>query len=69
MTPPRRILIACDKFKGSLDAAAACAAVTRGLGSRFPQAVIDCRPIADGGEGFTASLEKPLSGRVALMNW
>lgn len=63
MKPPRRILIACDKFKGSLDAAAACIAIARGLAARFPEAVIQCRPIADGGEGFAASLEKPLSGR------
>lgn len=63
MTPPRRILIACDKFKGSLDAAAACAAIARGMTMRFPGALIECRPIADGGEGFAAALENPLSGR------
>ena len=63
MTPPRRILIACDKFKGSLDAAAACAAIARGMAVRCPGALIECRPIADGGEGFAAVLEEPLSGR------
>jgi glycerate kinase len=63
MIPPRRILIACDKFKGSLDAAAACEAIARGLAVRFPDALIECRPIADGGEGFAASLAVPLSGQ------
>lgn len=63
MIAPRRILIACDKFKGSLDAAEACAAIARGLAARFPAAAIECRPIADGGEGFAASLERPLAGR------
>ncbi len=63
MNPPRRILVACDKFKGSLDAASACEAVARGLARRFANAIIACRPIADGGEGFAASLEKALSGR------
>ena len=61
---PRRILIACDKFKGSLDAAAACAAIARGLAARFPAALIECHPIADGGEGFAAALGGPLGG-----NW
>jgi glycerate kinase len=63
MHPPARILIACDKFKGSLDAQAVCAAIARGLAVRFPQAEIELFPIADGGEGFAASLEVPLGGR------
>ena len=63
METPRRILVACDKFKGSLDASAACAAIARGLGTRFPEASIVQYPIADGGEGFAAALEEPLGGR------
>ena len=63
MKPPRRILVACDKFKGSLDAAAACGAIARGLKRRFADAAIISKPIADGGEGFAASLEGPLAGR------
>jgi len=63
MLPPRRILIACDKFKGSLDAPGVCSAIARGLAARFPQAEIELFPIADGGEGFAASLETPLGGR------
>jgi glycerate kinase len=63
MSAPARILIACDKFKGSLDAPAVCAALARGLAQRFPDAEIERFPIADGGEGFAASLEGPLGGR------
>jgi hypothetical protein len=63
MHPPARILIACDKFKGSLDAPAVCSAIACGLASRFPQAFIELFPIADGGEGFAASLQNPLGGR------
>lgn len=63
MPAPARILIACDKFKGSLDAPAVCAALARGLARRFPDAEIERFPIADGGEGFAASLERPLGGR------
>jgi glycerate 2-kinase len=63
MQPPHRILIACDKFKGSLDAPGVCAALARGMAARFPQAEIERFPIADGGEGFAAALQKPLGGR------
>ena len=59
----RRILVACDKFKGSLSAVAACAAMARGLARRCPQAVIEECPIADGGEGFAAALAGTLQGR------
>lgn len=63
MNAPGDILIACDKFKGSLDAPAVCAALARGLAQRFPQVRIKQFPIADGGEGFAASLLAPLGGR------
>ena len=60
--PHPRILIACDKFKGSLTAAAACAAIGRGLARHFPGAVLTEFPLADGGEGFAATLAGPLGG-------
>ncbi len=63
MNEIRKILIASDKFKGSLSAPEACAAIARGLARRWPQAVIEVCPIADGGEGFAAALEGPLHGR------
>ena len=53
---PVRILIAPDKFKGSLSAAAAAEAIARGLRSVWPDAMLDLSPIADGGEGFAESL-------------
>ena len=58
-----RILIACDKFKGSLDAPGACAAIARGLRKHWPDAEITECPIADGGEGFVNALAGPLHGR------
>lgn len=48
-----RVLIACDKFKGSLDAAAACRAVRAGLPADWEA---DLCPIADGGEGFVEAM-------------
>lgn len=59
----KRILVACDKFKGSLGAPEVCAALGRGLAVRWPDAVIELCPIADGGEGFAEALVGPLGGR------
>lgn len=58
-----RILIACDKFKGSLGAPEACEAIARGLRKRFPFAEIEVCPIADGGDGFARKLAGSLGGR------
>jgi glycerate 2-kinase len=46
-----RILIAPDKFKGSLTAAEAAAAIAEGALRVYPEAVATQFPIADGGEG------------------
>ena len=51
-----RILIAPDKFKGSLTAPAAAEAIARGVRAVWPDAALDLAPIADGGEGFAESL-------------
>ena len=56
-----RILIACDKFKGSLTAAEACEAIALGLGDAV---TIDIAPIADGGEGTVDALVTALNGKV-----
>lgn len=55
--PDLRLLIACDKFKGSISASEACEAIARGWREKWQGDVeIDLCPIADGGEGFTAAL-------------
>ncbi|MGC6426338.1 MAG: glycerate kinase [Akkermansiaceae bacterium] len=53
-----KILIACDKFKGSLSAREACEAIAAGL----PDHDHDLAPIADGGEGFVAALLSATEG-------
>src|SRR5438067_8830033 len=53
-----RILIAPDKFKGSLSARAAAETITSGVRAVFPDASLNVMPIADGGEGFTDALVK-----------
>jgi glycerate 2-kinase len=49
-----RILVAPDKFKGSIDAVRLCQAIGDSLKSFFPDAEIILRPLADGGDGFAS---------------
>jgi glycerate kinase len=58
-----RILVASDKWKGSLSAPAACAAMRRGLQAVWPAAEILERPIADGGEGTAEALAGACGGQ------
>jgi len=46
-----RILIAPDKFKGTLTAAEAAAAMAEGALRVYPEATVTALPVADGGEG------------------
>jgi glycerate kinase len=46
-----RFVVAPDKFRGTIDAAGAAAALARGLRGVRPLAEILCVPMADGGEG------------------
>jgi glycerate 2-kinase len=50
-----RVLIAPDKFKGSLEAADVARAVADGLRLARPDTLVDCVPVADGGEGTVAA--------------
>jgi glycerate kinase len=59
---PRRYLIAPDKFKGSLTAAEAAAAIAKGIRRRDAAAIFDICPIADGGEGFMETLAAATGG-------
>ncbi len=58
----RRFLIAPDKFKGSLSAPEAAAAMAEGILRIDPEAELDLCPIADGGEGFMETLISTLHG-------
>jgi glycerate kinase len=57
-----RILVAPDKFKGSISAMVAAEAIARGWRTVFPAAQMDAAPIADGGEGFAEALCAALGG-------
>jgi glycerate 2-kinase len=59
-----RVVIAPDKFKGSLTALQAAAAMARGVARAVPHATIDQVPMADGGEGTTQALVAATGGSV-----
>ena len=50
MTAPR-VLLAPDKFKGTLSAAEVAGALAEGVRRVRPDADVDCLPVADGGDG------------------
>ena len=61
-----RVLIAPDKFKGSLSAAQAAHALAEGWRQGWPPnqtLEIECLPIADGGEGTAEAIHDALAGR------
>ncbi|MFD1662422.1 glycerate kinase [Streptomyces caeni] len=49
--PARRVLIAADKFRGSLTAVQVAERVTRGLRRVVPDLEVEALPVADGGDG------------------
>ena len=59
------ILVACDKFKGTLTAAEANAAIVRGL---LPTDRVQSQAIADGGEGTAALLGAALNAVAKPVN-
>lgn len=58
-----KIVIAPDKFKGSLTAPQAAEAIATGLRRANPSAEIDLCPMADGGEGTVTALVAATGGR------
>jgi glycerate kinase len=57
-----RILVAPDKFKGSIPAGAAAEAIAAGWRRACPDDELELAPIADGGEGFAETLCGALGG-------
>ncbi|HEY9841704.1 MAG TPA: glycerate kinase [Candidatus Obscuribacterales bacterium] len=52
----RRFLIACDKFKGTLDSGAVNQALARGILAACPRAEIETLTVSDGGQGFLQAI-------------
>lgn len=59
-----RVLLAPDKFKGSLSAIQACDALREGVRAIDPSAEVDLCPLSDGGEGFVDAMVRALGGRL-----
>jgi glycerate kinase len=57
------IVLAPDKFRGSLESDEVCDAMTAGILLAFPHATITAIPLADGGEGTAKALTLHAGGR------
>lgn len=62
--PPRRVLVAPDKFKGTLTGQQAARAIVRGLRRAWPRATFTALALADGGEGFAQIFTNAAGGRL-----
>lgn len=59
-----RVLIAPDKFAGTLTAVEAAEAIAAGWRGERPDDELDCAPMADGGPGFVDVLHEAISGEL-----
>lgn len=60
----RRIVVAPDSFKESLEAGEVASAVARGVRKVVPEAEVMEIPLSDGGEGLVSALVKATGGQV-----
>ena len=60
----RRILIAPDKFKGTLTAPEAARAIATGWRQARPEDTVTLQPISDGGDGFGYLMAEALNGKT-----
>lgn len=63
-----KVVIAPDKFKGSLTGFEFCSAVEEGIRNVFPKADIIKKPLADGGDGTLEVIQHYLGGTVCKIN-
>lgn len=66
MSAVLRVLLAPDKFKGSLTATEVASALRRGMLGARPDLTIRCLPVADGGEGTLEAAEAAGFERVPV---
>src|SRR6478735_1105637 len=59
-----RVLVAPDKFAGTLTAVQAAQAIAAGWARRAPADELDLAPMADGGPGFVDVMHEALGGEV-----
>jgi glycerate 2-kinase len=64
---PVRVLIAPDKFAGTLTAVEAARAIAAGWARQAPTDDLDLAPMADGGPGFVDVLHEALGGELSAV--
>jgi glycerate kinase len=62
-----RVLVAPDKFAGTLTAVEAARAIAEGWARQAPDDALDLAPMADGGPGFVAVLHAALGGELSAV--
>lgn len=67
LTENRKVVVACDSFKGSLTAAEASSAVASGVLASAEGVQTVCVPVADGGEGTVEMIAGALGGRYVTV--
>ncbi len=55
-----KILLALDKFKGTLSSLEVAEALAEGMGQTHPSLECEIWPVSDGGQGFLEALQRPL---------
>lgn len=63
----KKVVIACDSFKGSLTSAQANRAVAKAVAELYPQAIIEKVSVADGGEGTASAIAEAFSAKKVRM--
>ncbi len=61
-----KVVLAPDKFKGSLSAGEVCAAMAEGIAQAGGAIEVDSCPMADGGEGTVGALVGATGGRIEI---
>ena len=59
-----KVVVAIDSLKGSLSSLEAGEAIKSGVQKVMPNAVVDVRPLADGGEGTVEALALGMGGEL-----
>ncbi|MCD4670026.1 MAG: glycerate kinase [Actinomycetia bacterium] len=59
-----KIVVASDKYKGSLSALEVCSIIERTIKELDPEVIVEICPMADGGEGTAGTLVESLNGKM-----
>ena len=59
-----KVVVAIDSFKGSMSSLEAGEAIAKGVKKAHKDAIVEIRPLADGGEGTVAALSSGMGGKL-----